>query len=566
LRKHEEVPRALRKQLDFQGLFCNVAAQNHAGAGMRRREFVASGLAGLAAAPAWAATASDIAVEIDLDGQTYRYDGASGTDLGPYTDPLGQFVQDCIRVNRPQLPLSVFIRPDRGSDRLEVVFELGRLWNAQPANLPKYQARILKGAATVASVDVPAHYWFSRWRWQSAPRPVRANRAQLMDQWLMPRISDTLHPNTKPVPLVAYQPMGLAGLAAYEGATGERPEIGLMTEEQAQYLCTGNSTALAALLAQAEAAGSMPWNLRDEKTNAPVDVLVYAHGTLYGPYTADPYFPKTDAPHHPDPAHEPALSYLPYLLTGDPYHLESLQFTAAWNILCRPWQYRYRTTQVRGEAWSLRNWAQVTKATPANVPKWLLPQSHWQKLLKTYLDHYTRTFVTSTLPPRAIFRTIDWEFGDDRDGLQRGTYVSPWQDEFVAAVLGWMVLMGFSDWRPVFEWQIGSTIARTNGQSGWPRAFCTPYRLVMRANSSVPWVTSWKEAWDLTAAGLKLTVDDPDRLDLKQLFTLPYSRGALTLAKHIGIPNLDASLNWADSELSRAISSRQQLPYKWSLV
>jgi len=535
---------------------------------MRRREFVASGLAGLAATPVWAATASDIAVEIDLGGQTYRYEGASGTDLGPYSDPLGQFVQDCIRVNHPQLPLSVFIRPDRGSERLEVVFELGRLWNAQPANLPKYQARILKGAATVASVEVPAHYWFSRWRWQSAPRPVRANPAQLMDQWLMPRISGTLHPNTKPVPLVAYQPMGLAGLAAYEGATGERPEIGLMTEEQAQYLGTGNSTALAALLAQAEAAGSMPWNLRDEKTNAPIDLFAYPRGTIYGPNAGQPFIPRTETPYHPDAAHEPALSYLPFLLTGDPYHLEQLQLTATYNVMWLPWDYRYRTTQIRGDAWMLRSWAQATKATPANVPKWLMSQAYWQKLLNSYRDFYTKTFVANTTPPRAIFRTTEWEFGDDRDGLKRGTYDSPWQGEFLGAVFGWIVMMGFSDWRPILEWKIGSTIARTNGKSGWPRAQCTPYRMVMRADAAAPWATSWKEAWDLTAAGLKLTVDNPDELDIKQLFYLPYSRGALVLAKHAGIANIDESLTWADHALASALTARntQQLPYKWSLV
>jgi hypothetical protein len=204
--------------------------------------------------------------------------------------------------------------------------------------------------------------------------------------------------------------------------------------------------------------------------------------------------------------------------------------------------------------------------TPENVPKWLVPKAQWQKLLNSYLNWYMKDFVSSPLPPRSIFRTIDWNFGDDRNGLLHGTYVSPWQDEFVAAVVGWMVLMGFSEWRPVFEWQIGSTIARTNGQSGWPRAFCTPYRLIMRANASVPWVTTWKEAWDLTAAGLKLTVDDPDLLDLNQLFTLPYSRGALVLAKHIGIPNVDASLSWTETALTRALSARKELAYKWALV
>lgn len=541
---------------------------------MKRREFVAGTLTGLIVPPvlmgqqAWAASAAGTSVEIDLDGQTYRYDGATGTDLGAYADPQGQFVQDCIRVDHPQLPLTVFIRPDRGSDRLEVVFELGRLWTtAEPKNLGQYQARIIRGSTTLASVDVPAHYWFSRWRWQSAPRPIRAKPAQLMDQWLMPRLSESLHPNAPTIrSVVAYKPMGLAGLAAAMGSTGERGEIGLITEIQAQYLCTESDAAREAVFAQAEAAGSVPWNVRDEKTSAPIDVFAYPRGTLYGPNAGQPFIPHAQTPISPDAAHQPALSYLPFLLTGDPYHLEQLQLTATWDVMWRPWDYRYRTTQIRGDAWSLRTWAQAAKATPPNVPKWMLPQAYWQKLLKSYLDFHLKTFVTNPEPPRAIFRTTEWEFGDNRDGLPRGTYDSPWQGEFLAAVLGWMVLMGYSEWRPVFDWKIGSTIARTNGQSGWPRAQCTPYRMLFRASATSPWATSWKEAWDLTGSIMKLPADDPDQLDLKQLFYFPYTRGALVLAKHLEVPNVDESLNWANQQLPRAISGRKDFPYKWSLV
>ena len=538
---------------------------------MRRREFVAAALTGMVVNPAYAATAAGTAVEIDLGGQTYRYDGTAGTDLGAYTDPQGQFVQDCFRVDHPQLPLSVFIRPDRGSDRLDVVFELGRLWaTAEPQNLPQYQARIIRGSSTVATIDVPYHYWRSRWRWQSAPRPVRTKPAQLMDQWLVPRLSDRLHPNEPPVRGASrYSPMGLADISAYMGTTGERPEIGLVTEPQAQYLCTGSEVALATILAQAEAAGTFPWNLRDEKTNAPFDTLAYPKATTYGPQAGDPYFrgaPVIKGMAQWDSAHQPALSYLPFLLTGDPYHLEQMQLIASANVLWRPWNYRYRTTQISGEAWAMRTWGQVAKVTPANVPKWMLPQAHWQKLLNTYLDWYLKSFVNNPEPVRSVFRSTEMTFADNAPNVIPGTYEAPWQDEFLAAVFGWITLMGFSEWRQVFAWKIGSTIARTNGKTGWPRAFCTPYRLVMRPTPNAPWVQTWKESWELTSVPQKLVVTDPDRLDLTQLFYFPYTRGALVFAKHLQIPDVDDSLTWADGELPRAISARKPFPYKWALV
>lgn len=477
---------------------------------MRRREFIVTGLTGLIASPAQAAPISDIAVEIALNGQTYRYDGSTGIDLGAWSDPQGQFVQDCFRVNHPQSPLSIFIRPDRGTNRLEIVFELGRLWSTEePQNLPPYQVKILRGPATLATIDVPLHYWRARWRWQSAPRPIRTTAAQLMGQWLMPQLSDRLHPvsalaRTAP----QYTPLGLAGLMSYMGSTGERAEIGLVTEFQAQYLCTGNEVARDTVFAQAEAAGTFPWNMRDEKTSAPFDTLAYPKATSYGPQAGNPYFrsgqvgkgvPQWDS------AHQPALSYLPYLLTGDPYHLEQMQLIASANVLWRPWDYRYRTTQIRGEAWAMRTWAQVAKVTPANVPKWMLPQAHWQKLLDSYLDWYLKAFVSNPEPTRSVFRTTMQTFGDERDApMMQGTHTQPWQDDFLASVFGWMVLMGHAQWRPVFEWKIGSTIARTNGQSGWIRAYCTTGDMRMRVDKNAPWARSWKEGWDLTAEALKI--------------------------------------------------------------
>jgi hypothetical protein len=538
---------------------------------MRRREFVATGLSGLMASPAWAAAAPGISVEIDLNGQTYRYDGATGIDLGAWSDPQGQFVQDCFRVNHPELPLSIFIRPDRGTDRLEVVFELGRLWaTAEPQHFPQYRARIVRGPTTLATIDVPYQYWRSRWRWQSAPRPVRTAGTQLMGQWLMPQVSERAHPTTAPLRSAPeYTPMGLAGLMAYMGSTGERAEIGLMTDQQAQYLCTGSDVALATVFAHAEAAGTYPWNLRDEKTNAPFDTLAYPKATTYGPQAGNPFFrspPPAKGSAQWDSAHQPALSYLPYLLTGDPYHLEQMQLIASANVLWRPWDYRYRTTQIRGEAWAMRHWAQVAKITPANVPKWMLPQAHWQKLLDSYLDWYLKAFVSNPEPPRSVFRTTMMTFGDSRDGPLEGTHAQPWQDDFLASVLGWMVLMGHSQWRPVFEWKIGSTIARTNGQSGWIRAHCTPSDIVMRANKNAAWVQTWKEAWDLTSAALKLDVTDPDSLDFTKLFFFPYTRGALVIAKHLQIPGVDPSIEWAEGQMSRVVATKKWFPYKWALV
>src|SRR6185436_15976829 len=58
---------------------------------------------------------------------------------------------------------------------------------SQAANLPAYTATITRRDGTTATVEAPSgHYWFGRWRWQSAPRPVRRTYAQLAAQNLIP--------------------------------------------------------------------------------------------------------------------------------------------------------------------------------------------------------------------------------------------------------------------------------------------------------------------------------------------------------------------------------------------
>ena len=61
-----------------------------------------------------------------------------------------------------------------------------------------------------------------------------------------------------------YEPMSFPGLPKGMGATGERPEIGIVTDVQAEWLITGNPVAVEQMFVQAEAHGSVPVHVRDE--------------------------------------------------------------------------------------------------------------------------------------------------------------------------------------------------------------------------------------------------------------------------------------------------------------
>ena len=594
-----------------------------------RREALGVGLAALltpAIQPARAQTApvaNLLKAVVTLNGQTYEYREENGRDLGDFVSPIGGFTQRCVRVDVSGIALSVFFRPDRTSDRVEVVFELGRLFNTTPGHLGAYTVAISRGGQLLATVNVPAHYWLSRWRWQSTPRPVVADVAALIQQGLLPPYdrSQVAPPPTLPtnyyqlpsgewidlnildqfeagnysgaaslvIPVSAinsilnataistgtiavtpqtYTIMGLAGVTAYMPQTGERSDIGMVTESQAQYICTAGQAALDVVRAQAEASGTCPWHMRDENTSAPINFGTYPRAQWYdpNPNVGTPYISKGGSgnPVTVDAAHQPALAYVPYVLTGDPYYLETLQFQSTWNWGSLPPNYRPSIPQSRQFAWTMRTLAQTTKVTPTTVPSWMLPKSYWQQQLDAWRSYFELNFVNSTRPERVRFRCctdIDTT-RDEGATAPAGTWIDPWQDEFVANILGWMVSMGFREWENAFNWVIGSTIGRTSPLSGWVRAQATPYRMILRQSKTSPIADSYATAWNYSRTIGGLTYTDPNSWVGSDMTYLMYTRAALVWATRLNAAGLTDNLAWATNQL---VSKKWKTDYKWRL-
>jgi hypothetical protein len=502
---------------------------------------------------------------VELNGVKYLYKEDQGKDLGDFVSDIGGFTQACIRSDVAGFPLTVFFRPDRTSDRIEVVFELGRLFdNPTAAHIGPYTITIFSGDRELAHEQVAEHYWHSRWRWQSAPRPVIGKPATLIEQNLLPPYVRSGNQHLPPpVPYSSYQVMGLAGVTAYMPGVGERPDIGLLTEPQAQYVCTGDAGALQILRAQAEAAGTVPWHMRDENTSAPIDFRKYPKACWYQDQKlGEPFVLKVKSPVTVDGAHQPALAYLPYLLTGDPYLLEELQFQATWNYGSCSLTYRPTLSETRQFAWDIRTLGQCARITPATVPSWLMNQAYWIQLLGVHRRYFETTYVESSSPAQAIFRATDNIDARPADGkLPAGTWCEPWESEFLASVFGWLVSMGLSEWRKSFDWVIAGTVARTDNSSGWIRARSTPYEMMLRAGSAAPFATTWAEAWSLNHSTAGLTYDDPNTWVPPDMTYLTYTRGALVYAERLGVTLTD-NLTWATSQLN---AGKWKTAYKWRL-
>jgi hypothetical protein len=514
------------------------------------------------------AASADVRVLVRYGGETFEYSSSDAEDLGAFASPNG-FTQNSLRARQSRFPLTVYFRPDQDSERLEVVFELGRLWGGAAENLGPYSAEIQKGGKTLARAEVPRHLWFSRWRWQSNERPVKADIDGLRNRGLIPPLARPGQAFARAAPPPRnerYRPMELAGVEPKMGTTGERPDIGLVTEHQARFLCTEARDALASLRAQAEAAGTLPWHMRDERTGAPVDLDRYKTMSWYEDRNvADPHIGLADTSINIDSAHQPALAYVPYLLTGDPYHLEDLQFAANYNRGVLPPAYRLSIPQPRAFAWSIRTLAQAAKVTPEKTPRWLLPSGYFRNDLDRTRKWFETTYVQSQKPLHRVFRATDYPDNarDEPPEAPGGTWISPWQHEFIVAALGWLVLMGFDDWRPSFQWALGGTLDRTSGRSGWQRSRPSPYRLIVKATREGDVVGSWEEAWNLSSERARWDRRDANALVDRDPTYAIYTRGALAMAARLGVKEADAPLAWITEQLRRRDAV---VPYKWLLA
>lgn len=528
---------------------------------------------------------SGLSLSVAYGGTTGVFDPTvNGIDLGPYVDPQGAFVQGCIKTTCPALPaMTVFFRSDADGSRDEIVVELGAIAGTPPAPaapfgpaMGSYTATVIKNGVTLATDALPGHYWRSRWRWQSAPRPVRTTVAQLVAAGLIPQFDFSICPATKSYAPQSYTPMTMAGLTSYEPETGERGDIGLVTEWQADWLDTQTPATLATMLAQAEAMATFPWHYRDEATGAPYDALANAHASTYtpnagaSPLIANPQVKIDGAFLIPDQAHMVEGSWLPFLLTGDPYHLETMQFQVVFSLLTMPPASRYGTGGgPRAFCWPVRTCGRTAVATPAAVPGWLLPKAWFETVLGNYMAWMDKSIAMVPPAPEASFRVIS----------QTPLGANPacfdfWMSDMLTAVLEDLYRLGRVEVLPRLTWQLGSLLARTNGTSGWPRGVPTMYNCFMTNAGPGTMPTTWAALFAnnvlLQPAAMVFDPSDPTgnaKLSLPNggaMTYISYARGVLAMACRRGDPDAVAPFAFLDPQV-RALcaANKASVDRKW---
>jgi hypothetical protein len=403
-----------------------------------------------------------------------------------------------------------------GLAKVDVTIENAWAFEPAPQNFT-YDAEVLVGGARVYARTALTHYHHARWRkvfwWGAAPQVhIRHNTSYLIASKALPNydqqvvVGEAQLAGFKSIWSGARtEPMG-AGLAMpYMPTTGGRPDIGLLPAWGASYLLSMDPRAKEVTLGSADQAGSWSAHFRDQRTGRPVSLRDYPYMTVLGS-RSDTQNPATgkleafplcaaasacDTPYHEDASHQPGFAYLPYLVTGDYYYLEELQFWAMWNTFMSNPGYReygkglVKPDEVRGQAWSLRTLGEAAYITPDADPL----KSHFASFMNANLDWYNSNYTNNSGANQLGMLTHGYAVG-----YENGTGVAPWMDDFFTAAVGHVAELGFEDAKPLLAWKAKFPVLRMNGKGAcWIQGAI--YALKVRDTATSPFYTGIGQAW-----------------------------------------------------------------------
>lgn len=373
----------------------------------------------------------------------------------------------------PHLHVRYGIRAYQGLKNIRADVTVENDWAFEPSPSGfTYDVSIAVGGAQVYAKTGLAHTHHARWRkvfWWGGDMGLdwQYDRDYLLATGAFPNYDKTV--KIDPAALSAlksdYAPMSNGGFSSYMPETGAHEDIGPLPNFAAIWLLTQDPRALASVVANGGCGGSFQIHYRNKSTGNPVTIDEYPYMTILGnesdtrnpatgKYEAFPAVANGLEVHNPDDAHQPSIAYVPYLITGDYFQLEELQFWANWNMIIANPGYRKEKTgllywgQNRAQAWSMRTLGQAAYITPDDHP---LKKYFVEKLgnnLAYYNDRYTHSATVNAMG------YLDGQFPYEPFGI------APWMDDFFTWSAGYLAQLGFSDALPLAVWKSKFVVGR----------------------------------------------------------------------------------------------------------
>lgn len=335
---------------------------------------------------------------------------------------------------------------------------------------------------------------------------------------------------------------------------GGRGDIALVPRWYMLYLYSGDHTLQKAMYANADVSAYVPVHVREgleeprpyvagreaTATGRPLSIdarpTVYARDYTFkeGVRPADritPVGPMSLGGWYPDMAHHPSMVYLPYLLSGDWYYLEELQFWASYSLTwvapgscnwCRgdSLGYIYGSSEPRAEAWSLRTLAEAAFASEDLTPEKSYFESKLQNNIAARegkLDVHNGTYYDPRPECKFPCAASAWRYGRDYPGLnipnplhfaELGAFGSlqdpvinygvtksegsPWQHHYLHVAVGHIRDLGYVEIEPQRRALAENLIAQILSPDYNPY-MAAAYRLPLISKETGNFFTTWAD-------------------------------------------------------------------------
>lgn len=471
----------------------------------------------------------------------------------------------------PHLTAQFSVRRYAGTNKakIDVVVEHTKAYEST-ADISYAGSVVIAGVVRMAVANLDGtpliHYPCARWKrsfWWNNDKPVhiRHNFAYLTGTGALPNYDprvvadeDTLagYVTTLQSKASDFHLMNYGLWQRVFGETGGRPDIALLPMWYAMAVISQDKRAKDMMLALADCAGHFNMHRRDTSEGPgksyPLSVVNFprateagtqgdSKNTATGLYEKFPSFtsisatsgsPKQQAV---DTSHQAGFAYAPYLVTGDYFYLEELQFWAQWNMATLNPALTYRGAergwisigQVRSQGWCLRTLGEAAAFTPDEHPSKAGLVFNLQCNLSRFNELYTDNPDANKLGIISSGGAVIYDMkvgGTIVKGVESGyttttnTGIGVFQDDFVSQSAGHVAELGYPDAARFRDWKAKFVITRMIGPGVcWINA-ASPYSMMVRPAEDAPFFETVAEAQraTLTPAMRDLPCNSPERL------------------------------------------------------
>lgn len=406
-----------------------------------------------------------------------------------------------------------------GMVRTDIVVENSNAY--APQGQPQYTATLTSGSASYTSPAL-TQYSYTRWHhdlWWNNAQPqiyLQQDTQYIQDSMAVSRYMP-LTPDESFLASLRQTcaPLDHCDQTQTMGNTGAQAAIGPLPRWTSVYIIDPDVRAYNWMLANTDALGAYSIHYRDQATGFPVSIQKHPDVTIAdwswasisgNPQEKADLLPPNKGLQNPnvwENAHQPAESYVPYMVTGSWYYMSELAFGASHNEIWPNEAYRGYSKglidaaqgQVRGKAWVLREMADAAWLLPDNYPLKTEFNADVENSLADWNAKYTNNPNANPLHVMNQGPVYDMHGGTNNG-------IAPWQHNFLtwsvghAAELGFAGAAEFRDWLAKFE--IGlMTDWQANPTQGYCWLEASAYSLQVK-DASGNWLPSYTAAYDAT--------------------------------------------------------------------